>query len=176
MKYRVNNWAQYNQALVDRGNISLLFSPKVADQWFHQSGQRKRGGQWVYSDRTIEIALTLRAVFHLTLRSTQGFLIGLGSLLNIHLKIPSFSTLSRRGPSLEIPPLKMPSNESLFIIVDSTGLKIYGEGEWLSEKHKAKRRRSWPKLHLVIDPCRNGVASTLTDHLADDAPKPCRIC
>lgn len=141
-KYRVTNWSQYNQALVDRGNTSLLFSPKLADHWFHQSGQRKRGDQWVYSDRAIELALTLRVVFHLTLRSTQGFLVGLGSLLKLDLKIPSFSTLSRRGQSLEIPPLKMPSNEFLLIIVDSMGLKIYGESEWLSEKHKAKLCRS----------------------------------
>ena len=166
----MTNWALYNIALENRGNISLLFSPEIVKDWAPQPGARKRGGQMVYSNYAIELALTLRSLFSLTLRGTTGFLKGLAKLTGMELKVPNFSTLSRRGKNLDIAPRKWPKDEPLFFIVDSTGLKIYGEGEWMKEKHKTKRRKSWRKLHLGIDgKSKHILASELTDHLEADS-------
>jgi hypothetical protein len=165
----VTNWPEYNKGLVNRGNIALFLTPDVTEAWLPQSDARQRGGQARYSDYAIEIGLSLKAIFSLTLRATEGFLTGLAELAKLDMPIPCYSTLSRRGKSLNVSPLKRPTSEPVYLIVDSTGLKIYGEGEWLTEKHKARRRKTWRKLHLAVD--ENGFikASELTSRSADDA-------
>src|SRR3954462_14542696 len=127
-----------------------------------------RGGQPSYSDLAITTALTLRAVFRLALRQTEGLIGSVLQLLGLDLPVPDHSTLSRRAETLEVPRPKAGS-APVHLLVDSTGLKFCGPGEWLVEKHGTKRRRSWERLHLATDADTGWiVASVLTDKDADD--------
>ena len=112
-----------------------------------------RGGQARYSDLAIEICLTLGMVFKQPLRQTQGLMRSIAKLLGIIIAVPDFSTMSRRGNGLTLQTKpRAHSQAGIHLVVDSTGLKIFGEGEWLEQKHKTKRkRRSWRKLHLGLD-------------------------
>ncbi|MHA6644780.1 IS5 family transposase [Mesorhizobium sp. A623] len=151
-RYRVTNWAEYNEALRRRGDLTICFDDGVADLW---SAPRRmtRGGQARYSDLAIEICLSLRFVFGLPLRQTQGIVRSLARLTGAPILAPCFSTLSRRGVGLKTGvKSRPPTDEPVHLVVDSTGLKVFGAGEWLEEKHKTKRkRRSWRKLHLGLD-------------------------
>lgn len=151
-RYRVTNWGAYNEALRRRGDLTIWFEEGVADLW---SAPRRgtRGGQARYSDLAIEICLSLRLVFGLPLRQTQGFVRSISWLTGASIAAPCFSTLSRRGVGLETGVSKRPpADEPVHLVVDSTGLKIFGAGEWLEEKHKTgRKRRTWRKLHLGLD-------------------------
>jgi IS5 family transposase len=129
----------------------------------------RRGGQLKYSDLAIETALTLRMVFHLPLRQTEGFLNSLFAMMGVGLKAPDHTTLSRRGQVLTVGLRRVATAEPIHLIVDSTGLSIVGEGEWAAAKHGGKGRRGWKKLHLGVDGCGVIVAQVLTDGHADDA-------
>jgi transposase len=111
----------------------------------------KRGGQPIYSAIAIETGLALRLVFHQPLRQTEGLLRSIAAALKIDIAIPDHTTLSRRGDGLTILPTRADPTEPLHLLVDSTGLKIYGEGEWLDQKHGIRSRRRWRKLHLGAD-------------------------
>jgi hypothetical protein len=117
----------------------------------------------------IVTALTLRTVFHLALRQTEGFVSSLIGLMGLDLQTPDHTTLSRRQRSVEVPQLCKSHSGSLNLVIDSTGLKILGDGEWHSHKHRENRRRSWRKLHLAIDGDGYIIASALTDRIVPDA-------
>ncbi len=128
------------------------------------------GGQPHYSDLAITTALTLRAVFHLALRQTEGLIGSILQLLGLDLPVPDYSTLSRRSRSLELPAQTRATGGPIHLLVDSSGLKLGGPGEWLVEKHGTSRRRSWRKLHIGFDAVSGRiVASILTDRDVDDA-------
>jgi hypothetical protein len=148
--YRIPNWKPYNDALVRRGSLTLWLDPAVLTAWRYR-GPTQRGAQFQYSDLAIECLLTLRAVYHLTLRATEGFATSLFQLRNLELPVPDSSTLSRRAASVGITIPKRAAGP-LHLVVDSTGLKVYGEGEWKVRKHGYSRRRTWLKLHLALDP------------------------
>ena len=109
------------------------------------------GGQPHYSALAIMTALTMRAVFHLALRQTEGLIGSVIALLGLDLTVPDHSTMSRRSKTLEMLPLRRSGTGPLHLLVDSTGLKLGGAGEWLIEQHGTSRRRSWRKLHLGVD-------------------------
>jgi len=144
-RYRVTNWPAYNRALVERGAVTLWLSDDVIRGW------RARGGKGcVYSDLAIRCALSLRAVFRLTFRQAQGFLASLANRLLPGLPVPHYSTLSRRAAGLDIPvPTRRPG--PVHLVIDSTGLKVFGEGEWKVRQHGWSKRRLWRKLHLAVD-------------------------
>ena len=128
------------------------------------------GGQRRYSDLAIVTALTLRTVFHLPLRQTEGFVASLIGLMGLALQTPDHTTLSRRHRSVEVPHLARDHDGPLHLVIDSTGLKIFGDGEWQAHKHKtANKRRRWRKLHLGIDGDGCIIASALTDSGEYDA-------
>jgi len=144
-RYRVTNWPEYNRALVQRGSVTLWVSEDVIRGW------RARGGKgYVYSDLAIRCGLSLRAIFNLTLRQTQGFLASLAGRFSPGLPVPHYSTLCRRAAGLDLP---VPARRSgpVHLVVDSTGLKIFGEGEWKVRQHGYGKRRLWRKLHLGVD-------------------------
>ena len=148
--YRVRNWSEYEQALVQRGSITFWLSDDIGKIWLYD-GEKQRGSQFDYSDKAIEIMLTLKEVFHLTNRSVEGFVRSLFQMMKIDFPVPDHSTLSRRGKTLKV---KLPkkASGSLNLVLDSTGLKIYGEGEWKVRKHGYSKRRTWRKLHLGAEP------------------------
>ena len=167
--YRVRNWAAYDQALKQRGNVTLWFSADAVQAWRYQ-GPAQRGAQFVYSDIAIETALTLRLVYHLPLRQTEGFVESVLELMGLALSAPDHSTLSRRQQDLHIELPTHSANEPIHVVVDSTGLKVYGEGEWKVRQHGRSIRRTWRKLHLGINEATGEiVAETLTENSVDDA-------
>ena len=167
-KYHVGNWPAYDRALVQRGDITVWLAPDAIATW-EAVGVGKRGGQRQYSDLAIETALTLRLIFHLPLRQTEGFLTSIFGMLGLELSAPDHTTLSRRGQHLDLPLRRAPTGAGLHLIVDSTGLSMVGEGEWAAAKHGRRGRRGWKKLHLGVDQAGVIVAQALTDSAVDDA-------
>jgi hypothetical protein len=141
-KYRVGTWSAYDRALVRRGDVTLWLTPDAISTW-EAVGVGKRGGQLQYSDVAIETVLTLRLIFHLPLRQTEGFLTSIFRMLGVDLSAPDHTTLSRRGQHLDVALHRVPTGEGLHLIVDSTGLSIVGEGEWAAAKHGRRGRRGW---------------------------------
>lgn len=149
--YRIKNWKDYNQSLINRGNITLWFDESVIKKWYSTSSNGQRGRDYIYADVAIECALSFRSMFGLALRQTQGFLEGLLKLLKLSLEVPNYSTLSRRTTKLEINLAPLPWNEPIHVVIDATGLKVYGEGEWKMRVHGKDKRRTWRKLHIAIN-------------------------
>src|SRR5580700_8365851 len=165
---RVTNWCEYDAALRQRGSLTVWFSQEAIAAW-RAEPRTTWGGQPLYSAIAIATALTLRAVFRLALRQTEGLIGSVIHLLGLDLAIPDHSTLSRRAETLAV--ARPPSSAGpVHLLVDSTGLKLCGAGEWLVEKHGTKTRRSWRKLHIGMD-ANTGeiVAVAVTTNDVDDA-------
>jgi len=148
--------------------LTLWVSPAAIASW-EPAGVGTRGGQWKYSDVAIETALTLRLLFHLPLRQTEGFLHSLFGMMGIDLSAPDHTTLSRRGQYLDLKLDRVSIGKGVHLIVDSTGLSILGEGEWAAAKHGGHGKRGWKKLHLGVDRSGVIVAHALTETTVDDA-------
>jgi hypothetical protein len=138
--YRIRNWKQYNDALVRRGSLTLWVEQETLRAWRYQ-GPSQRGAQFQFSDLAIECLLTLRAVYHLTLRATEGFARSLFGLMEVDLLVPDYTTLCRRAASVRIT-LPKRAEGPLHLVLDSTGLKVYGEGEWKVRQHGYSKRRA----------------------------------
>jgi transposase len=151
MKFRVKNWAEYDAGLRRRGSLTLWITPEVLGGW--QAARRMTpGGQSSYSELAIETGLMLRLAFHLALRQTEGLMASIFDLMNVPLSTPDHSTLSRRARKMKsISDGCILPDSPINLLIDSTGLKVFGAGEWLQEKHGAKARRTWKKLHLAVD-------------------------
>lgn len=149
-KYRVTNWSRYNRSLIGRGDLSLWIEESVVDSWYHE-GPTQQGAQYVYSDNCIECLLCLKAVFKLPYRQLVGFVSSLLKLMDLEISLPYYTQICRRAQDLEINIEVPKSSAPMHIVVDSTGLKIYGEGEWKTRKHGVSKRRTWRKLHLGVD-------------------------
>jgi hypothetical protein len=148
--YRIRNWKQYNDALVRRGSLTLWVDRDTLQAWKYQ-GPSQRGAQFEYADTAIECLLTLKAVYHLTLRATEGFARSLFELMGVDLPVPDYSTLCRRAATVRIT-LPKEAGGPLHLVIDSTGLKVHGEGEWKVRQHGYSKRRTWLKLHLAVEP------------------------
>jgi hypothetical protein len=172
---RITNWAEYDAALRQRGSLTVWFTEEAIAAW-HAEPRTTPGGQPHYSDLAITTALTLKAVFRLALRQTEGLIGSVIRLLGLDLSVPDHTTLSRRAETVEVPRPRSDSRteagrdpEPVHLLVDSTGLKLCGAGEWLVEKHGTRRRRAWRKMHLGVDADTGRiVASELTTHDVDD--------
>ncbi len=167
-KRKVMNSAAYDAALRQRGSLTIWFTEEAVAAW-RAEPRTTAGGQPWYSPLAILTALTLRAVFHLALRQTEGLIGSVIGLLGLTLAVPDHTTLSRRAATLEVPHPRR-DGEPLHLLVDSTGLKLCGAGEWLVEKHGTRTRRSWRTLHIGLDADTGQiVAATLTNKEVDDA-------
>jgi hypothetical protein len=170
-KRRVTNCGEYDESLRQRGDLTVWISDDALAVWLAPP-RTTPGGQPVFSDLAIEICLTLRMVFKQPLRQTQGLMRSIAKLLGVEITVPHFTTMSRRGNGLSLPPqTASKSAKPVQLVVDSTGLKIFGEGEWLEKKHKTQRkRRSWRKLHLGLDLVSGQIVCS--DLTADDIGDP----
>jgi hypothetical protein len=167
-KYKVTNWSAYNEGLKQRGSLTLWFDADIAAHW-NQECENKRRGQKIYSALAIESCLILRKVYHLPLRQTEGFIKSIFDLLNILVPLPCYTKLCRRSNSLSVN-LSAATGFITGIVVDSTGLKVYGEGEWKVRKQGSGKHRTWMKLHVAANGQTQQIeAITLTSNVVDDA-------
>src|SRR5215203_5340310 len=172
---RITNWAEYDASLRQRGSLTVWFTDEAIAAWKAEP-RTTSGGQPHDSDLAITTALTLKAVFRLGVRQTEGLIGSVIHLLGLDLPVPDHTTLSRRAATLEVPRPRPGRNAEaggeaapVHLLVDSTGLKLCGPGEWLVEKHGTRMRRSWRKLHIGMDADTGQiVATTLTTPDVDD--------
>lgn len=174
-KYKVKNWSEYNKALVNRGRLQVWVDESVLESWYAGPSGR-RGAQPTYSDLAIKLTLQLGKVFKQRLRQTEGLVQSVFGLMNITVKVPNYSTLSRRGDNLKVTlPEKKKQDEKTTIIIDSSGLKVFGEGEWKVRKHGYSKHRTWRKIHLSISPDGEIRKAELTENSITDDTVSSRI-
>ena len=152
--YKIRNWAEYNKALRNQGSITFIISEDAISNWNIDPESiinKKQGRQKLYSDYAIEACLALRCTFNLQLRQTQGFMDSLLKLMNLTIISPDYTTLSRRTGGLSFSKDALTTDEDITILIDSTGLKICGSGEWEIEKHGKGRKKKWLKLHIAVN-------------------------
>lgn len=169
--YRIRNWKQYNQSLVNRGSITFWFSDEAVTKWYSAERPEKPGRPDVYSDDTIRCALIIKVVFHVALRQLQGLIMSLIKMLGVDVVCPHYSVFSRRAKDLNIPMRKfLKRGEHLNVIFDSTGIKVFGEGEWKVRKHGYSKRRTWRKVHVGIcaDSGQVIVSAVTSNDVSDD--------
>jgi hypothetical protein len=163
-KYRIRNWREYNKALVRRGSLTLWINDESLKGWLSIQ-QGTRGRPQLYTDLAILCLLTIRAVYHLPLRAAQGFAASLMKVLGMDLPVPHYSTLSKRASTLQVAIPRQTAAQPIHLVIDSSGLKIFGEGEWKTRFYDIERRRTWRKLHLGVN-AQTGevVAAALSDN------------
>jgi hypothetical protein len=159
-QYRIRNWRHYNKALVGRGSLTLWVDAQALDTWLDMNKAARRGRRRPSADAAILAALTLREVYHLPLRATEGMVSSLVRLLGLALPVPDYSTLSGRARTLEVSLAR--SRRIKHLVVDSTGLKLYGEGEWKVRLRGWTQHPTWRKLHLSVDADSQHVVAALT--------------
>jgi len=170
--YKVRNWKAYNSSLCKRGSLTLFLAPQILRDWELLKDKKKEVGEQTYSDSIIQCCLLLKTNYRLKLRQSTGFLSSLFLLMGkSELPVPDYSTLCRRQKDLPIAiEERLESGENLIVGIDSTGLKVYGEGEWKVRKHGCSKRRTWRKLHICIDLSTQEILSVeLTGNEEDDA-------
>ena len=150
-KYRVKNWPDYDRALVKRGDVTVWFDEEFLRGHWRPAPSGKRGAPFEYSDLAIQALLTLKAVFRLPYRALEGFGRSLMGLMGLALPVPDHTQLSRRARTLRVAIPCRASSGPRHVVVDSTGLKVYGEGEWKVFRHGEGKRRTWRKVHLAVD-------------------------
>lgn len=147
-KYKTTNWSTYNDSLKRRGSLSIWFDPQMA--WIPPP-TGKRGRRQQFSDAAIQACLTLKVLFGMPLRQTTGFVESLLKLVGLGWEVPNFSTLCRRQKTLNVNLPYRGGTGPLNLLIDSTGIKAEGEGEWNARKHGGPKRRIWRKIHIGID-------------------------
>jgi hypothetical protein len=163
-RYRIRNWPDYNKALISRGSLTFWIDSRSIDKWLSQDRPSRRGRRRTYSDLSIECSLLLREVYHLPLRATQGLVRSVIRLLGVKLPTPDYSTLFRRARLLHLSLSAASSKTISHLVIDSSGLKVFGEGEWKVRLHGADKRRTWRKLHILMDAATHQLtAALLTD-------------
>ncbi len=167
-RYKTTNWAAYNAALKARGSLTIWLDKDM--QWY-ASASGKRGRQRVFSDGAIQFCLSIKCLLGLALRQSLGLVESLLRMAALDWKVPDFSTVCRRQKTLQVQLHYRPSTTALDLLVDSTGIKFLGEGEWKRKKHGAEYRRQWRKVHLGIDANTLEIrAIEVTDNSVGDAP------
>lgn len=175
-KYRILNWSDYNRSLIQRGSITFWINEKSLKKWQSYKHTGKAGRPPKYSDDAILMLLIIRERFSLTLRSLQGFVESLFQLKKLKLDVPSYSQICRRAKSLYKKVKRLCKGSPRHIILDSTGLKVYGEGEWKVRTHGKRRRRIWRKFHVGIDAeTQDFVACELTGNDVGEAASAIRM-
>jgi len=169
--YKPRDWKSYNQSLVQRGSLTVWIDEEVLAHWHPEpEGKRQRGGQLQYSDQAIETLLMLRAVYGLPDRQTIGFAQSIFDLMAAEVQMPDYTLLCKRGGNLEVDLGATAGDAAKHLVIDSTGLKIYGEGEWKVRQHGYSKRRTWRKLHIGVNAVTQQIeAVVLSEAGLDDA-------
>ncbi len=145
------DWSKYTASAKKSGEVTFYISQEAIDKWENDTLTGERGASDTYSNIAIETCLMLRAIYGLSLRKTNGFVLSILRLMKLTLKCPDYTTLCRRARMLKIIFERPATNGPIVIAIDSTGIKVYGEGEWKVRQHGASKRRTWLKLHLAVN-------------------------
>lgn len=169
-QYRIRNWKEYDAALKRRGSLTFWLDDEVVSNWLNESKTGKQGAPRTYSDMAIATMSTLGSVLGLRGRQTEGFVESLFQLMGLDLSVPDHSTVSRRLRKLKVSLPVVESNGGRHVVVDSTGIKVYGEGEWKVRQHGVGKRRTWRKLHLGVDESTGEILAAVvsTNNVSDD--------
>lgn len=151
MNSPIRNWSEYNAGLKQRGSLTLWLNEDAIHHWYAPEQPARRGSNRIYSDLAITTFETLKSVYGLAGRQTEEFLQSLLKLMQVDLSVPEHSTVSRRKGTLSVPLAVKPNSSSIHLVVDSTGVKVYGEGEWKTRQHGISKRRTWRKLHVAVN-------------------------
>jgi len=171
--YRIRNWPAYNAALIGRGSLTLWVDDEAIRSWRY-TGPTQRGAQYHYADTAIRCVLTLRVVYHPALRAADGLARSVFELLEVALPVPNYSTLSRRAAALTVALGALPRATPLHLVIDSSGFKVYGEGEWKVRQHGWSKRRTWRKLHWGVEEATGEIVAAVTSEagVSDDEVLP----
>ena len=161
MSYRARNWAEYNAGLKQQGSVTFWLDEAALRGWNESKRSGQRGASKHYSDLAIATFETVKSVYRLAGRQTQGFIESLFGLMGVSSEVPDHSTVSRRKGDLEIVLPVVPSTGAIHVVIDSTGIKVYGEGEWKTRQHGMSKRRTWLKLHLSVDEASGEILSAV---------------
>lgn len=161
-KYRLRNWAEYNAGLINRGNVTMWIDDDALANM--PAAEPTRGRPRQYSDALIQALLGLKTVFRLPLRALQGFAQSLRDLAFADLPVPNYTTVCRRAQTLQVRLPVIRSSEPLHLVIDSTGAKVHGEGEWKLRQHGYSKRRTWRKVHLALDVNTGQLRAALMTH------------
>ena len=148
---KIVNWKEYNKALINRGSITFWIDEEAISSWYCKAHHGGRGRGHTYSDHAIQTALAIKGIFGLSLRACEGFLNSVFELMGLDIKSPDYSCISKRAKTVEVSYRIPAKGPVMHLAIDSTGLKVFGEGEWKVKKHGAEKRRIWRKLHLTVD-------------------------
>jgi hypothetical protein len=170
-KYRIRNWQQYNKALVNRGRVTIWVEESTA-KWYETKVSKTRGRPKNYSDDAILCALLLRSVYHLPLRNVEGFLLWIFEVMRLSLSVPCYTQICRRSGELGQQIEKLGKRKPTDIVFDSSGLKVYGEGEWKVRQHGKSKRRTWRKIHLAVCPDSHEI---ITGYLGENSEADCEV-
>jgi hypothetical protein len=149
--YRIRNWQEYDTALRRRGSLTFWISQELLDNWTTTQKTGARGASPTYTDAAIETLATVKYLFQQASRQAEGLLASIFEMMHVSLPVPDHTTLSRRLTRLEVRLPVQPKAGARHLVCDSTGVKVYGEGEWKVRQHGYSKRRTWRKLHLCVD-------------------------
>ncbi len=150
-RYRVRNWLTYNQALIARGGLTFWIDEAALTRWRNTQARLGAGAPRIYSDTAIHCAVVVQSVYRLSLRAAQGSVASVMSLVSLELPVPNYSTICRRQGALTVPNFSSSNTRPRPIVIDATGFRVYGAGEWQVHKHRGSQRRRWCKLHPGVD-------------------------
>lgn len=178
-RYRVANWAAYNRSLVNRGSLSLWWDHSPEESWLMREYPKRKGRRFIYSNSTILAIMSLKALFGLPYRALEGLVSSLLAMAHLKLPVPSYQQIQRRAAKLT-PNKALSTKRPTDIVIDASGIKVYGEGEWQAERKKQKGKKKWMKIHVAVDP-KSGeiIVEEVTDSASHDSsllPKLIKKC
>ncbi len=156
----ITNWPQYNKSLINHGSLTFWVDAEAMNNWFHHDHHGRRGSSQLYTDQTICTFLMLKGICNLTLRATQGLLDSLFELMNVPLCAPDCRCVSKRARTVKVAYRQPAKGRITDLVIDSTGLRVFGESEWKARKHSAEKWRIWRKLHLAVDSTNHDIVAT----------------
>lgn len=149
--YRIRNWAEYDTSLRQRGSLTFWISQDLLENWTTKEKTGGRGASPIYTSAAIETLAVVKYLFNQASRQAEGLLASIFEMMRVSLPVPDHTTLSRRLARLSVRlPVKLKEG-ARHVVCDSTGVKVYGEGEWKVRQHGVSKRRTWRKLHLLVD-------------------------
>ncbi len=143
------NWSHYNRTLVNRGSLNIWIDQATQKQWITKGKTR---GRPRFSSHVIELGWILKAVYQLSLRALQGFLQSIVELMNLSLEIPHYTLFCKRAREISYSTRKLSNKRPVDLVIDASGIKVYGEGEWKVKVHGTSKQAKWLKLHVGMDP------------------------